>query len=215
MEKEIVERIKLIQEYFGLNQSEFAKQIGMRQQNYSRIINGVVAAGEGTINKIVMSFDINKQWIVSGDGEMFSPKSGTPHVEEVDAYCGKGCGFDVAIMKKDCVSYNTPGMDDADFTIKAKGRSMINSRHPDRSIKDGDYVGCKKTVSGVIRYGEAYALATSDGVMIKVIKKSKKEGYVVLESFNTEDGFEPFDFPIIDIVDMALVVAVASISKWA
>ena len=92
---------------------------------------------------------------------------------------------------------------------------MINREHPNRSIKEGDYVACRKPRTNIIRYGEIYALATSDGVMVKVVKRCNKEGVVILESFNTEEGFEPFEYPIVDIHDMALVIAVASINRLA
>ena len=106
-------------------------------------------------------------------------------------------------------------MEGADFTIRAKGRSMINRDYPDRSVKEGDYIGCVKCRSGVVRYGEVYALATSEGVMVKIVQESDREGYVLLESFNKEEGFKPFYYPVVDIHDMALVVAVASVNRWA
>lgn len=170
--------------------------------------------------------ELNMGWVLTGEGEMLkedassiphveSLSAGTPHIESVEAFCGPGQGFDVAIMRKECPQYNIPGMNDADFTIRAKGRSMINREHPDRSIKEGDYIGCKKCKVGVVRFGEIYTIATSEGIMTKIVRKSEREGYVLLESFNKEEGFEAFEYPIVDIHDMALVVAVASISRWA
>ncbi len=169
--------------------------------------------------------DLNKIWLLTGEGKMLKDDTeiphmevlsvGIPHIESVEAYCGPGQGFDVAIMRKECPLYNIPGMEGADFTIRARGRSMINREYPDRSVKEGDYIGCIKCHSGSIRYGEVYALATSEGVMIKVVQESDREGYILLESFNKEEGFKPFYYPVVDIHDMALVVAVASISRWA
>ncbi|MDY5533781.1 MAG: S24 family peptidase [Butyricimonas virosa] len=169
--------------------------------------------------------DLNKIWLLTGEGKMLKDDTeiphmevlsvGIPHIESVEAYCGPGQGFDVAVMRKECPMYNIPGMEGADFTIKAKGRSMINREYPDRSVKEGDYIGCVKCRSGVIRFGEVYALATSEGIMVKIVQESDREGYVLLESFNKEEGFKPFHYPIVDIHDMALVVAVASINRWA
>ena len=140
---------------------------------------------------------------------------GIPHIEQIDAWCGKGKGFEVSVMRKDCPVYRIPGAEDADFTIRAKGRSMINRQHPARSINEGDYLACRKQRTNIIRYGEIYALATSDGVMVKVVQPGKEEGTLLLESFNTEEGFQPFSYPVIDIHDMALVIAVASINRLA
>ncbi|WP_337659510.1 helix-turn-helix transcriptional regulator [Butyricimonas virosa] len=167
----------------------------------------------------------NESWLLTGEGKMLKDDPeiphmealsiGIPHIEFIEAYCGPGQGFDVAVMRKECPMYNIPGMEGADFTIKAKGRSMINREYPDRSVKEGDYIGCVKCRSGVIRFGEVYALATSEGIMVKIVQESDREGYVLLESFNKEEGFKPFHYPIVDIHDMALVVAVASINRWA
>ena len=170
--------------------------------------------------------ELNMGWLLTGEGEMLKKEDigiphventnvGIPHIDSVEAYCGPGQGFDIAVMRKECPVYNIPGMEGADFTIRAKGRSMINRECPDRSVKEGDYIGCIKCRSGVVRYGEVYALATSEGVMVKIVQESDREGYVLLESFKKEEGFKPFNYPIVDIHDWALVVAVASISRWA
>ncbi len=71
---DIVLRIKELMKSCGLNQTEFAEKIGMKQQNLSRILNGKANIGEGVINKILLSFDVNKEWLVSGEGEMLKSK---------------------------------------------------------------------------------------------------------------------------------------------
>lgn len=211
----------------GLNKNSFAKAIGVNYKQVYDIISGDTKSITNKFaDKILHPFPhYKKSWIMTGEGEMFNNSStiphieelsiGIPHIEAIEAYCGPGQGFDVTVMRKECPTYNIPGMEGADFTIRAKGRSMINRDYPDRSVKEGDYIGCVKCRSGVVRYGEVYALATSEGVMIKIVQESDREGYVLLESFNKEEGFKPFHYPIIDIHDWALVVAVASISRWA
>lgn len=207
--------------YLNIGQTAFEEKVGIAR---SYVSHNKGSIGTEIIKKISSVYpELNTNWIVTGEGEMLKSNesneihttSGVPHIEDILAYCSKGQGFDVLIMRKNCPVYNIPGTEEADFTIQATGRSMINREHPSRSIKEGDYVACRKPRTNIIRYGEIYALATSDGVMVKVVKRCNKEGVVILESFNTEEGFEPFEYPIVDIHDMALVIAVASVNRLA
>ena len=224
-----IERLKQVLLTLELTPNGLATALGKkRAQGIYDILNPQKEVGisKKLAKEIVMTFpQFNESWLLTGEGKMFKDdldiphtealSVGIPHIESVEAYCGPGQGFDVAVMRKECPMYNIPGMEGADFTIRARGRSMINREYPDRSVKEGDYIGCIKCHSGSIRYGEVYALATSEGVMIKVVQESDREGYILLESFNKEEGFKPFYYPVVDIHDMALVVAVASISRWA
>ena len=65
-----------------------------------------------------------------------------------------------------------------------------------------------------VRWGEVYALATYDGIMIKKVEESEQEGYIRCVPFNKEEGFKPYDVPINEIHDWALVVGVVSVKTW-
>ena len=219
---DINSRIRQIaEEVFSNNITAMAKASFIsRTTIYSIIGEKEVSPGYDVIRRIaeMSSPEINIEWLITGEGDMLKSSTqpqGIPHIEQIDAWCGKGKGFEVSVMRKDCPVYRIPGAEDADFTIRAKGRSMINRQHPARSINEGDYLACRKQRTNIIRYGEIYALATSDGVMVKVVQPGKEEGTLLLESFNTEEGFQPFSYPVIDIHDMALVIAVASINRLA
>lgn len=215
VKERLLEYIKSI----GIPVAEFERKIGVGNGYVKNISKSIQPDKLEIISNLYPSLNI--EWLLLGKGVMTIgneanyKKEGIPHIESVDAWCGKGQGFEVSVMKKDCPLYNIPGVEEADFTIRAKGRSMINRQHPTRSIREGDYVACKKPCTNVIRYGEIYALATSEGVMVKVVRPCNKEGFITLESFNTEEGYEPFEFPIVDIHDMALVVATVSINLLA
>lgn len=138
-----------------------------------------------------------------------------PHIDIVAASCGLPNGFNSAIMKSDCERYAIPDMPGCDFTIRAGGRSMINRSVPERSIQDRDIVGCRIVTSrSHVKWGEVYALATYDGLIIKRIEESEKEGCVRCVSFNTEEGYKPYDMPVNEIYDWALVVGVVSVKTW-
>lgn len=211
--------------YVGLGQTAFENKVSWPRGYISKIKGSI---GSDMLARLLNIYsNLNVEWLLTGEGDMLKSENkeekeadsiqpqGIPHIEQIDAWCGKGQGFEVSVMRKDCPVYNIPGAEDADFTIRAKGRSMINRQHPARSINEGDYIACRKQRTNIIRYGEIYALATSDGVMVKVVQPGKEEGTLLLESFNTEEGFQPFSYPVIDIHDMALVIAVASINRLA
>ena len=138
-----------------------------------------------------------------------------PFIHQTKVACGSPNGFDLAIKESECERISIPFMREYDFSIEAHGDSMINRVDTRKSIRSGDIVACKKVKSrSQIRWGEVYALATMDGFTVKRVMKSEKEGHVLCVPFNTEDGFESFDIPTVEIFDWALVVGVASINKW-
>lgn len=205
MNESVKERLKEFLSHKGIGQKKFAESCGLSAGFVNSIVNSIQPK---TMERITMQYpELNPAWLLTGEGKMLKENnekissSGVPHIESIDAFCGTGQGFDVSVMRKDCPVYNIPGAEEADFTIRAKGRSMINRAHPNRSIREGDYIACRKP-------------RTPDGVMVKVVKRCDRDGFVTLESFNTEEVYEPFEFPIVDIHDMAIVVAVASINRF-
>lgn len=138
-----------------------------------------------------------------------------PHIEEDLAVCGMPSGFEIAIKKGECERYSIPDLKGCDFTIRTKGRSMINRAIPERSICERAIIGCRLWNSrSHIRWGEVYALATPDGVVVKQVMPSEKEGFIKCVSFNEEEKFLPYDLPIEEIQDWAIVVGVVSITNW-
>lgn len=139
-----------------------------------------------------------------------------PHIEEHAASCGVPNGFSVAIRKEDCDHYIIPDMPNCDFTIRTRGRSMINRDCPERNINERDIVGCRIWTSRThLRWGEVYALATNDGIVVKQIQESDKPGHIKCVSFNEPEGFKPYDLPLEEISDWAIVVGVVSVRNWA
>lgn len=142
-------------------------------------------------------------------------KNAIPHIEEDVAICGMPSGFEIAIKKGDCERYSIPDLKGCDFTIRTKGRSMINRKVPERSIPERAIIGCRIWSSrSHIRWGEVYALATPDGVVVKQILPSEKEGFIKCVSFNEEENFIPYDLPINEIQDWAIVVGVVNVVNW-
>ena len=70
--KTIPERIKEIRLSLGISQREFSKQIFIAQSFYGDIELGKKKYNDRIIQLITTQFNVNKDWILTGKGEMFS-----------------------------------------------------------------------------------------------------------------------------------------------
>ncbi len=69
------ERIKQIRNYFSLSQTKFAKMLNKSAGFISTVENGRCGLSESTVNDICSVFGIDKNWLLTGEGEMFVPGS--------------------------------------------------------------------------------------------------------------------------------------------
>lgn len=67
----INERIKYIRnDFLGMSQRQFAKEIGMGQSGFSSLERGECAATDRVVKTICMAFNISETWLRSGEGDM-------------------------------------------------------------------------------------------------------------------------------------------------
>ena len=83
----ILERIRLIRKELGLNQGQFSGKIGLTQTSVSMIERGRSVLTEKNIKLICATFAVNEDWLRTGKGEMFGPKS--PYEKELLTIFGK------------------------------------------------------------------------------------------------------------------------------
>ena len=76
-------RIKMVREKYSLNQTEFANRLEIKQSTFSANESGARPASDRTISAICREFNINENWLRTGDGEMLSKPSADP----LDALC--------------------------------------------------------------------------------------------------------------------------------
>jgi transcriptional regulator with XRE-family HTH domain len=72
-------RIKAVRKALGLSQRAFCKGIYLSQGFYAQIENGIRKANERIYELISTKYNVNKDWLLTGKGEMFSGP--TPDVE--------------------------------------------------------------------------------------------------------------------------------------
>ena len=66
------DRVKAIRKHFDLSQEQFAKRIGKTTGFISNVETGRSGLSESTISSICSAYDIDKEWLKSGNGQMFS-----------------------------------------------------------------------------------------------------------------------------------------------
>ncbi len=64
-------RIKEVREAVGMTQSEFAEAIGKSQVSISQNEQDKTTPRVSTLNSIIKEFGVSREWIYTGDGEMF------------------------------------------------------------------------------------------------------------------------------------------------
>jgi transcriptional regulator with XRE-family HTH domain len=77
----VLDRIRLVRKTLGLNQMEFARQIGLTQTALSMIELEKVALTDKNIKLICATFAIDEDWLRTGKGEMFGVES--PYEKEL------------------------------------------------------------------------------------------------------------------------------------
>jgi transcriptional regulator with XRE-family HTH domain len=71
----MIERIRVVRRKLGINQGEFARQIGLTQAALSSIEVGKSKLTEQNIKLICVTFNVNELWLRTGEGEMFGSLS--------------------------------------------------------------------------------------------------------------------------------------------
>ena len=69
----IHERIRYLRkDVLGMNQTEFAERLGVKQGSFSSIESGSSTVTDRTIKTICMVFNVREEWLRTGEGEMYS-----------------------------------------------------------------------------------------------------------------------------------------------
>ena len=94
---EIRERLLLVRKSKKLNQTDFAKAIGVTGSAICNYENGTRPIGNQVIRAVCREFQINEEWLRSGIGEMDSPEPSGVVGELVEAY--KLNNFEAAFLE--------------------------------------------------------------------------------------------------------------------
>ena len=202
-------------EYMNLNGytvNSLAREVGIDPSNLNKMIKGEQKITDKTIAKIVKVLGLNREWLLTGKGEMLeaSNKDEIMHSKGVHSYDisieyetyllpqsamgGTLSGFPSdGVLLQNCEKVISP-VKGVDFAISVYGESM-SPEYP-----SGSRVLIKKINPNVfIDWGKVYVLDTSNGVIIKELHKNSKDGYVTCHSINPDPKFADFEIAISEV----------------
>lgn len=218
MEQSVKERLMSFLNYKGLSQGRFEKLVGLSNGYLDKLRH---APSVAKTQIIIDTFpELNRTWLLTGEGEMLNSDSplgvaqpencgiGIPFYERA-IMCGSPADFDACIKASQSDGQIMLPRLSGDFALVARGDSMIDTEHPDRSIMPGAIVVLRKVSDrSLLQWGEIYAIATADGFIIKKIMPLDDE-CIECRSLNAAE-FPPFPVPKSDIFGFARVIAVIS-----
>lgn len=76
-------RLKKLRKILGLNQSAFGDVLGISQQSVGKIETGVNNLTDRNIDIICEKFNVNPEWLRTGEGEMFLPPPENPFLNSL------------------------------------------------------------------------------------------------------------------------------------
>ncbi|MBU9728300.1 helix-turn-helix transcriptional regulator [Diplocloster modestus] len=82
-------RLKEIRMYYGLNQEQFGKRIGLTRSAICNYESGSRLLSEQTIISVCREFNVNEEWLRNGEGEPYI--NPLPEIE-IAQYAAELCG---------------------------------------------------------------------------------------------------------------------------
>lgn len=225
----IHERIALCVQFYGDGKNTlFAEKLGVSEGNIRGYIKGVVPKAD-VLEKIVSTYDISPEWLLTGRGEMTFSRNNQVKVEKNEENnekssdlpkitLEKGQGrpyFDVDFLGgfseilnsqvtiPDC-NVIVPGFEKAHLWCNVTGHSM------EPKINHGDIIALRECTVNDIQYGETYAVVLDTIRTIKILRKGSTSD--VLRYVPISPDFDEQEYPIARIQKIFEVIG--SISKF-
>lgn len=211
----------------GFTQVKIAELFNVDKGYINQLLTGRKAFGKRTAQEWSDQFGLSASWLLTGEGEMTKESTKTDDssspcfdITTIQGGAGHGTGMEQitdSMLDQAAGRMLAPGLPTGNNIpyIQVRGNSMLNHKDPALSIPDGAWVGIKASTLSTIRWGDVYAVMTTDGPIVKKIVPSDKENCIRCVSFNEEDGFMPFDLPYTDIIlPLYNVLAVVNIKLW-
>lgn len=159
-------------------QKEFAKYIGYSEATVSKAIKG----DERFLTDVLV--DRMQELLEKSEETPVITRDASLPVIPTDAIAGSLGEFALSISDYDCERMVSP-IKGADFAIRVCGESM-SPEYP-----NGSTILIKKVnEKAFVEWGKVYVLDTDNGVVIKQVRKTDKEGVVECISINPD--FQPF-----------------------
>ena len=192
------ERVRLMRKQLDMTQEQMAQRLGIGKAALSMIETGKARLSARNKNILVQDFNVNPDWVDSGEGKMFNAEPDlTPYnlrtdrslpLQSVPLYSIEGTAGLVPLFNQqqqfEPINYiNIPNLPKCDGAIYVVGDSMYPL------LKSGDII-LYKQLNDVrdVFWGDMYLLSIDiDGeeyITVKYVQKSEHEGHIRLVSQN-------------------------------
>lgn len=198
------ERFYKYMKFRGLNDNQVTVQCELSQGLIGKCRAGKQDLGSKTISKLLTKYqDLNKVWLLTGEGDMIKSQEGDIYINDrkkevsiVPLYDGD---VSAGLQKffegggRPIGNISIPNMPGADGAMHVTGDSMYPLINP------GDIIAYRvlHDTKNLI-YGQIYILQLEHDddiqVVLKYVRKSEKDGCVLLASYNKEH--DPMDVPM-------------------
>ncbi|OKZ46528.1 MAG: transcriptional regulator [Blautia sp. CAG:37_48_57] len=84
------DRIKLLRKELKLNQTDFGERIGVKQASVAGYEAGIRTPLDAVITSICREFNVNEDWLRTGNGEMFLPMTRSDELAKMTTDLFKG-----------------------------------------------------------------------------------------------------------------------------
>lgn len=86
-------RVKAVRKALNLTTTKFGERIGIKNPSVSMIETGKSNPSDRTILSICREFNVNENWLRTGEGEMFTTKSRQQEIEKFLSDVANGSDF--------------------------------------------------------------------------------------------------------------------------
>lgn len=188
-------QLKSFMKDLGLKQKDLQAVLNVSQPYISLLMTGKLPVPDETIATLRNHYgDVVDKYILDGDVvEVDNNYVKLLPLLPLSAQGGSLNDFVVSVRDMDCEKIISP-ISDADYAISISGDSMA-PEYPN---------GCQILIKRInerafIEWGRDYVLDTCNGVVIKRLAPSEKEGFVRCVSLNPNPIYAPFDVSLQDV----------------
>lgn len=207
------ERIAQVADYFGVAKpSDFAKKTGFSHQVASNYLKGERTPTVEALMNIKQTFDIDANWLLTGEGNMFLNKTSIPVTLEptslhaVPFYNQPVSAGPLGILTYSNGATEPDGYIDIEIFRRCDAVLPVTGVSMEPEIHSGDLVGLRKLECynwEYIQTGKIYMIITHEDRMIKYISKADDSEYIICSSPNYHD----FKVRKDDILEIYRVIA--------
>lgn len=122
------DRVKDVRKTLKLTLEEFGKKVGVTKQTVSRIENGINNLTDQMVKSICREFNVNYDWLMDGEGEMFSDLPQTV----LDELCSQ---YELDDLDRFIVELYVGLPKDVRDGIKASAKDLIQKRNASEEKK--------------------------------------------------------------------------------